>query len=174
MTRHVNTFAFRLFSAIQLPDNVLASRTIIVPLIRTPDRYRANADPLEEALWPHDKQVLLDELWSLALANLAEVKPYEAQVNQLARLTGSNLEPWRAILTVARWLDDKGFTGLWERLEQLSWDYQAERPQLETDDLTSLVIQGLALLCANCARCANCANHIEHTANPIGYSVPVS
>ncbi|MBK9050864.1 MAG: DUF3854 domain-containing protein [Chloroflexi bacterium] len=58
VTRHVNTFAFRLFSAIQLPDNVLASRTIIVPLIRTPDRYRANADPLEEALWPHDKSQL--------------------------------------------------------------------------------------------------------------------
>ena len=163
VTRHVNTFAFRLFSAIQLPDNVLASRTIIVPLIRTPDRYRANADPLEESLWPYDKSQLLDELWCLALANLAEVKPYEAQVNQLARLTGRNLEPWRAILAVARWLDDKGFTGLWERLEQLSWDYQAERPQMETDDLTSHVIQGLALLCANLANCANCANHIEHT-----------
>ena len=38
--RFVNTFCFRLFSAIQLPDPVLASRTIVVPLIRTPDRYR--------------------------------------------------------------------------------------------------------------------------------------
>lgn len=54
-TRHVNTFAFRLFSAIRLPDNVLASRTIVVPLIRTPDRYRANADPLDDALWPHGR-----------------------------------------------------------------------------------------------------------------------
>jgi hypothetical protein len=51
-TRYVNTFCPRLFSAIRMPDAVLASRTIVVPLIRTPDRYRANADPLNYALWP--------------------------------------------------------------------------------------------------------------------------
>ncbi|MBK8985359.1 MAG: DUF3854 domain-containing protein [Chloroflexi bacterium] len=163
VTRHVNTFSFRLFSAIHLPDNVLASRTIIVPLIRTPDRYRANADPLEEELWPHPKRPLLDDLWRLALTHLLEMKQVEAVVNQEARLTGRNLEPWRAILAVARWLDGQGCIGLWLRLEQLSWQYQNERPQLETDDFTSLVIRGLAQLCANCARCANCANHVENT-----------
>lgn len=162
VTRHVNTFSFRLFSAIHLPDNVLASRTIIIPLIRTPDRYRANADPLEEGLWPHPKRPLLDDLWRLALAHLPEVKGYEAVVNQEARLTGRNLEPWRAILAMARWLDEQGCAGLWVRLEQLSWDYQTERPQLETDDFTSLVICGLAQLCANCASCANCANHVAY------------
>jgi hypothetical protein len=36
-TRYVQTFCPRLFSAIRLPDPVLASRTIIVPLIRTAD-----------------------------------------------------------------------------------------------------------------------------------------
>ena len=162
VTRHVNTFSFRLFSAIHLPDNVLASRTIIIPLIRTPDRYRANADPLEMQLWPHDKQSLIDDLWQLALAHLPELKQYEALVNQEARLTGRNLEPWRAVLATARWLEDRGSTGLWQRLEQLSWTYQSERPQMETDDFTTLVIRGLVALCANCARCANCANHMEH------------
>lgn len=44
-TRHVGTFCPRLFSAIRLPDEVLAGRSTIIPLIRTPDRYRANADP---------------------------------------------------------------------------------------------------------------------------------
>ena len=162
VTRHVNTFSFRLFSAIHLPDNVLASRTIIIPLIRTPDRYRANADPLEMQLWPHDKQSLIDDLWQLALAHLPELKQYEALVNQEARLTGRNLEPWRAVLATARWLEDQGSTGLWQRLEQLSWTYQSERPQMETDDFTTLVIRGLVALCANCARCSNCANHMEH------------
>lgn len=162
VTRHVNTFSFRLFSAIHLPDNVLASRTIIIPLIRTPDRYRANADPLEMALWPHDKRSLIDDLWCLALTNLAEMKKYEAVVNQDARLTGRSLEPWRAVLALARWLDEQGCTGLWQRLEGLSWTYQTERPQLETDDFTTLVIRSLVDFCANCARCANCANHMEH------------
>ncbi len=31
VTRYVDTFSFRLFSAIRLPDDVLASRSIIVP-----------------------------------------------------------------------------------------------------------------------------------------------
>ena len=104
--RFVNTFCFRLFSAIQLPDPVLASRTIVVPLIRTPDRYRANADPLDYALWPHDRQGLVDDLWLLALSRLPELTAHEAAVNRDAPLTGRNLEPWRALLAVAGWLDE--------------------------------------------------------------------
>ena len=140
-TRYVNTFSFRLFSAIRLPDNVLASRTIIVPLIRTPDRYRANADPLDKSLWPHDRNQLKDDLYCLALKHLPEFPAYEAIVNQEASLTGRNLEPWRALLAVARWLDDQGVSGLWGRMEQLSMDYQQERPNMEISDLTSLAIR---------------------------------
>ncbi len=52
-TRYVNTFSFRLFSATQLPDPILASRTIVVPLIRyarphigpTPTRRRGRVAP---------------------------------------------------------------------------------------------------------------------------------
>lgn len=142
-TRHVNTFCFRLFSAINLPDNVLASRTIIVPLIRTPDRHRANADPLDSDLWPHERRPLIDGLWCLALAHLPQMKRYEAKVNQEARLTGRNLEPWRALLAVALWLDEQGVTGLWKQMEQLSFDYQHERPNLELTDLTGLTIRAL-------------------------------
>ncbi|GAG33737.1 unnamed protein product, partial [marine sediment metagenome] len=40
-TRYVNAYTARLFSAISLPDPVLASRTIVVPLIRTTDRKKA-------------------------------------------------------------------------------------------------------------------------------------
>ena len=162
VTRHVNTFSFRLFSAIHLPDHVLASRTIIVPLIRTPDRYRANADPLELNLWPHNRRQLIDDLWRLALVHLPVVKLCEGLVNQEARLTGRNLEPWRSILAVARWLDDAGVAGLWQRLEQLSWTYQSERPQLETDDFPTLVLRALLELCARWARCASCANHMAY------------
>lgn len=167
-TRHVNTFCPRLFSAIRLPDDVLASRTIIVPLIRTPDRHRANADVLEYGLWPHDRRKLIDDLWSLALAHLAELPKYENRVNQDATLTGRNLEPWRALLAVALWLDEKGVAGLWQRMEALSQSYQSERPELETSSLTVSVIQVLCQLvdCANCANQANCAKcKVEWTFN---------
>ena len=146
VTRYVDTFSFRLFSAIHLPDNVLASRSIIVPLIRTPDRYRANADPLDYALWPCDRRKLVDDLWLVALAHLPQLPGYETWVNDNARLTGRNLEPWRATLAVAKWLDDQGVAGLWERMERLAVDYQKERPGLEMSDLTGLVIRALGVL----------------------------
>lgn len=92
-TRYVNTFCPRLFSATELPDPILASRTIVVPLIRTADRFKGNADPLEYRLWPHDRRALLDDLWALALSRLAELPPYEAQVNERARLVGRSWSP---------------------------------------------------------------------------------
>jgi len=154
-TRHVNTFCPRLFSATRLPDEILSSRTIVVPLIRTTDRYRANADPLEYNLWPHDRRQLIDDLWGLALAHLAELPQYEAQANALARLTGRNLEPWRAILAVALWLDDHGTTGIFERLEALSVAYQEERVDLEVGDLTGVVIRALCRYAVTAVRAVN-------------------
>lgn len=143
ITEYVDTYSPRAFSAIRLPDSTLASRTIIVPLIRTPDRYRANADPSDDALWPHHQRKLIDDLWALALANLTSLPPYETHVNERATLTGRALEPWRALLATAMWLDESGMTGLWARMEKLSVDYQGERGELESGDLTVLVIRAL-------------------------------
>jgi hypothetical protein len=169
-TRHVNAFCPRLFSAIHLPDHVLASRSIVLPLVRTPDRYRANADPLDAEAWPHDRRQLLDDLWALSLAHLSRLRRYERAVNDQARLTGRNLEPWRAILAVALWIDDQDADhvlrraagqprvcnactsgenaetqglGLWDRMEVLSVHYQQERGDLESGNLTALVIRAL-------------------------------
>jgi hypothetical protein len=68
---------------------------------------------------------------------------YESEVNARSMLTGRNLEPWRAVLAVALWLDSEGVTGLWQRMETLSVAYQSERIDLEPGDLTALVIRGL-------------------------------
>ena len=148
-TRHVNTFCMRAFSATQLPDRVLGSRSIILPLIRTANSYRANADPLDYDLWPHDRRTLLDNLWAMALANLTDLRTYEAKVNNTATLTGRNLEPWRASLAVAAWLEDKGVRGLYERLSRLSVQYQSERQKVSTDDVVVLVIRALCV-CLGC------------------------
>jgi hypothetical protein len=142
-TRHVQTFCPRCFSAIRLPDAVLASRTIIIPLIRTANRDKANADPLDYRLWPIPRAQLLDDLWTLALSHCATMPAYDAQVGQTATLLGRNLEPWRAILAVAHWLTDCGVPALYDRIEALSQAYQDERPDLEPPDLTAWVIKAL-------------------------------
>ncbi len=148
-TRHIDAFCPRAFSAIKLPDNVLASRTIVIPLIRTPDRSRANADPLDYETWPHDRRELINDLWALALEHLPSFQEQDRAVGEEASLTGRNLEPWRAILAVARWLDGRGVSGLWERMNALSVAYQSERPDLETSDLTALVIRALCHCATN-------------------------
>jgi hypothetical protein len=142
-TRHVQTFCPRLFSAIRLPDPVLASRTIIVPLIRTADRDKANADPLDYPLWPVSRAQLVDDLWALALSHCATLSAYDAQIGQTATLFGRNLEPWRAILAVAQWLTDCGVTNLRSRIDSLAQAYQKERPDLESADLMALTIRAL-------------------------------
>jgi hypothetical protein len=70
------------------------------------------------------------------------------------------LQPWRALLAVAAWLDSEGVPGLWQRMEALSVSYQNERPDLETSDLTLLVIRALLEFAtsANLANFANLAN----------------
>lgn len=148
-TRYINTFSFRLFSATQLPDPILASRTIVVPLIRTPDRYRANADPEDTALWPHDRRKLVDDLWLMALAHLPELGPYQAAINSQSTLTGRALEPWRALLATAAWLaglERPQTARLLHRMMALSVAYQKERPNVEADDLTAVVIRALGMI----------------------------
>jgi len=144
-TRYVNTFCPRLFSATQLPDPILESRTIVVPLIRTPDRRRANADPVDYSTWTHDRRKLIDDLWALAVSRIHELPRHEARVNQHAALIGRTLEPWKSLLAVASWLDENGVPGLWTRISDLSVKYQTERPDLTVGDLTSLVIRALGV-----------------------------
>jgi predicted RNA-binding Zn-ribbon protein involved in translation (DUF1610 family) len=142
-TRYVHTFCPRLFSAIRLPDPVLASRTIIVPLIRTADPQKANADPLEYERWSVPRDQLVNNLWALALRYGAKLPAYNARVGQIATLLGRNLEPWRAILAVAHWLTDNRVHDLSSRMEALAHAYQKERRDLEEHDLMPLVIQAL-------------------------------
>lgn len=162
-TRYVDAFCPRCFSAIRIPDPVLASRTIVVPLIRTGDRQKANRDPKNPQDWPHAADPLRDDLWAFGLRHLPGVQGHADAVNREARLLGRNLEPWRPILTVARLLDTLDSEGrlvrevtvtvdgqmqarqlcLFDRLEEVSVSYQTERPQLETSDITGLVLRAL-------------------------------
>ncbi|MBI5014367.1 MAG: hypothetical protein HZB55_02600 [Deltaproteobacteria bacterium] len=147
LTRYIAAFASRAFSAIRLPDIVLGSRTIVVPLIRSDDPERTCRNPQDPDAWPHERRRLVDDLWAAALAHLPTVRAYNAEVPRVATLRGRDLDTWRAPLAVALWLDrEHGVTGLFERLEALSVRYQRERDDTEADDLTRLALLALAEL----------------------------
>lgn len=181
-TRYVDAFCPRCFSAIRIPDAVLASRTIVIPLIRTGDKDKANRDPNDKAHWPHDWKQIRDDLWAFGLRNIGVIGTYADEVNSASALVGRNLEPWRPILTVARLLDALDTEGrlardvtttdeasgqettrqltLFGRMEAVSVGYQAERPDLEMSDLTLLTLKAI-IRCANGANIANGANDRE-------------
>jgi hypothetical protein len=142
-TRRVRAYCPRLYSAINTPDPILGSRSIIIPLSRSNDRRRANADPADLDTWEYDRNNLKDDLWAIALANLKDLRDYNRWVGNHAQLHGRPLQPWRAVLAVARWLDDKGVANLYSRIHRLAIEYRAELNSFDSTDKTLLVIHAL-------------------------------
>lgn len=154
-TRHINAYCPRLFSAIKLPDSVLASRTIVIPLIRTNNREKSNLDPMDYDNWLHDREEIRDDLWMLGLQHLSELKDHYEGVAKKVKLFGRNLEPWRAIFAVAEWLEEHGEKGLLMRIEEISISYQNEREDFETSDYTVLVINALCHYASSASSATN-------------------
>jgi hypothetical protein len=142
-TRHVSTFCPRLFSAIHLPDDVLGSRSIIVPLIRSGDPERAKANCLDREAWPCDRQRLLDDLWAVGLAHLPELSQHDREAAGKSELAGRNLDPWRCILGVAHWLQTQhNVVGLFYRMLKLSAEYHSrEREEYEDNDRVRVLLE---------------------------------
>ncbi len=144
--RWVNAYTPRVFTAIRTPDPVLASRTIAIPLVRTPDTQRGNRDPMDTARWPCDYRQLSDDLWAVALGLLPEAERGWAAFDSELSATGREFEPWRAILSVARLVERHGVAGLEKRMRDLSAASRSEKSEIFGEDHTILVIKALLQL----------------------------
>jgi len=144
VTRHVSTFCPRLFSAIRLPDQVLGSRCIILPLVRSGDAERTKSSPMDPECWPCDRQRLVDDLWALGLASLPQLPALDREAARAAELSGRALEPWRMIFAVTNWLaSSHRVTGLFRRMLDLSQAYQKERGDYEETDSIRVLFRAL-------------------------------
>ncbi len=143
-TREVNCYCPRIFSTIQKPDPTLSSRALIIPVVRTAQRSKGNADPLDDSQWPCDRHKLIDDLWAMALANLGGLPAFDKLIGEKSKLIGRDLQPWRAILAVAAWLDSMGVSSLWGKIESLAaGTYQDERVELEKVDINRIAMRAL-------------------------------
>ena len=87
---------------------------------------------------------MIDDLWSLGLASLTEVKTYDRKVVDHVPLVGRNLEPWRAVLAVALWLQERhGVEGIFDRMADLAVRYQSERIEVEEASPVRVAIAAL-------------------------------
>jgi hypothetical protein len=143
VTRWVPAYCPRAFTAIRLPDPVLASRALIIPLVRSGDSIRANRDPERLAGWPCDYRLLVDDLWSFGLQFLPAAAEVWADLEQETELIGRDFEVWRAPLAVARLLDRHGVVGLEERVRGVMRRYRLEKAELLDTDWTVLVIRAV-------------------------------
>ena len=131
------------FTAITLPDPVLASRIVLLPLVRSADPIRSNADPADFARWPCDRAELQDDLWALALSLLPEARQVWTEFEAEKETFGRVLEPWRPLLAVARLMDRHGVSGLEASIRKVMRAYQSERATLMEDDRPALVIRAV-------------------------------
>ena len=149
VTRYVSAYCTRAFSAIRLPDPVMGSRSISIPLIRSTDKAKMSREPNDADLWPHNRNQLIDDLWTVGLSCMAEVAPYERKAAEKATLLGRSLQPWQNILAVALWLEEKHeAAGLFKSMDDISVAYQQERADLETDDKTRVLLRAMGLIVA--------------------------
>lgn len=126
-TRWVNAYAPRAFTAINAPDDVLHSRSIVIPLVRTGDAARANRDPAKTHRWPCDFRQLIDDLWALGLWLLPEAAKTWDELDEELGTVGRELEPWRASLATARLIERHGVPSLEADVREVMQNYFEER-----------------------------------------------
>lgn len=142
-TRWVNSYAPRGFTAIALPDEVLHSRSLIVPLVRSGDQERANRDPGKLEHWPCNVSQLKDDLWALALWLLPEAAGVWTELDTDTSAFGRDLEPWRAAIATARLLERHGVADLERDVRAVMRVSFEERSETIGDDRTRAVVLAL-------------------------------
>ena len=138
--RNVSAYWPKVFSVIRIPDPVLSSQTIVLPLVRSADPERANHDIEEDTHWSHDRRGLVDDLWIFGLHYLPAAKgAYER-----AGLTGPGFEPWRPLLATGVILEGAGVSDLVQRIRPVTTAYQSEKAEFEYPDATTHAVIAIA------------------------------
>jgi hypothetical protein len=146
VTRRINAFCPRLFSAIGLPDPILGSRAIPIPQVTTVDAPKSHRSPMDDKAWPVNRQELIDDLFLIALEHLPAVQRVDEAISARVgdSLVGRELEPWRALLSLALWLQEQhGLPAIFDTMLTLAMKHQREKDEIVTNDVTALLIRAL-------------------------------
>ena len=134
VVRWVAAYCPRGFTSIELPDPILGSRSIPIPLVRTADRKRANRDPADWSRWPCDWRELQDDLWATALTLLPSAATVWSELDDEEEFIGREFEPWRPLVAVARLFERNGVDGLEARIRNVMRAYMDEKQDTDTSN----------------------------------------
>lgn len=168
-TRYYSAYCPRFFSAMRLPDKTLASRTVIVPLVRTDDSDRSDLDPQDDDEWPYPPQELRDSLWNVGLFQQRRARELFRRIGSTGSVTGRALQPWRWLLATAKLIEEAGEEGVYDVILDLAERYQDERQDLESPDRTVVVIKALGQVLGPAEAVEVTASDIATQANIIAW-----
>jgi len=78
--------------------------------------------------------------------HLPTLPSYDKQAVRMAKLSGRALQPWRAILATALWLEEKGVEGLYGRMTQVIEDYSSDNLLASMTGHRTIVVRALRRL----------------------------
>ncbi|MEQ1944762.1 hypothetical protein ABMA32_20280 [Mesorhizobium sp. VNQ89] len=143
-TRYIDAFAPRGFTSIGLPDPVLASRVILIPLVASGDLTKTRKKPTNHADWnvpPHD---IRDGIWLSVCKELLSIRKAKADVDSSSEISGRDYDIFQAPLTIAYWLDrTHNMDGLFDRMLGVMSAYHEVKQQNNLPSFELLLLQAL-------------------------------
>jgi hypothetical protein len=82
-------------------------------------------------------------MWKIAISNLPNMGDHQTAAVKQAPLSGRQLDPWRSVLAIARWLD---IPGLHQRMENLMVSYHNQKPELEGENEIQVLLMSIEAL----------------------------
>lgn len=95
-TRRIPIHGPRGFASIAIPEAVLGSRALRIPMVRTADPARARRDPALDGDWPdgETREDLRDALTLWTIGNLRDAPAWYALARERLPVFGRDAEPW--------------------------------------------------------------------------------
>lgn len=143
-TKFMDAFAPRAFTSISLPDDTLASRTVMIPLVRSGDTNITRKKPTNTKDWLVDPSAIRDSLWINVATGLNEIEALKDEVNQSSDLSGRDFDIFHGPLAIALWLDRfHGVEGLFARMQRVMESYHQTKQKNLLPSVENVVLQAI-------------------------------
>lgn len=146
-TKFMDAFAPRAFTSIGLPDDTLASRTVMIPLVRSGDIDKTRRKPTNEKDWVVDPSAIRDALWLNVARGLTEIEALKDEVNKSSDLSGRDFDIFQGPLTIALWLErHHEVEGIFARMQAVMEAYHDTKQKNLLPSTENVVLQAIVNL----------------------------
>ena len=139
------SFGGYFITSIGLPDDTLASRNVMIPLVRSGDKEKTRRKPTNPRDWEGivDSK-LRDQLWLNVAQGLADIEALKEEVYKSTDLSGRDFDIFQGLLTVALWLERKhGVQDLFSRMLKVMEAYHETKQKNLLPSMEQVVLQSL-------------------------------